>query len=116
MSATAASTRQSHRRPAQVTRRRGREVPQTGPTLPAGGVGRQTHEAKIAPQLHSLIVPIDSVTLHPNNPRRGDVEAVAASLARFGQQKPIVVQASTGYVVAGNHLRRSSTFCCVCRS
>jgi len=32
------------------------------------------------------------------------VDAVAASLRRFGQQKPIVVQASTRYVVAGNHL------------
>ncbi len=104
MSATAGSTRQSHRRSAHSPRRRGRDVPQTGPTLPTGGVGRQTHEAKIAPQLRSLVVPIDSVTLHPNNPRRGDVAAVAASLARFGQQKPIVVQASTRYVVAGNHL------------
>ncbi len=108
MSATAGSTRQSHRRPGRATRRRGREVPQTGPTLPAGGVGQQTHEAKIAPQLRNLVVPIDSVTLHPNNPRRGDVEAVAASLARFGQQKPIVVQASTGYVVAGNHLVKAA--------
>jgi site-specific DNA-methyltransferase (adenine-specific) len=108
MSATAGSTRQSHRRPAQATPRRGREVPQTGPTLPTGGVGEHSHRAKIAPQLHSLIVPIDSVTLHPNNPRRGDVEAVAASLARFGQQKPIVVQASTGYVVAGNHLVKAA--------
>jgi site-specific DNA-methyltransferase (adenine-specific) len=53
-------------------------------------------------------VPIDTVTLHPNNPRRGDVDAVAASLARFGQQKPIVVQASTRYVVAGNHLVKAA--------
>ena len=37
-------------------------------------------------------VPISSVELHPRNPRVGDVEAVAASLRRFGQQKPIVVQ------------------------
>jgi site-specific DNA-methyltransferase (adenine-specific) len=33
---------------------------------------------------------------------------VAASLARFGQQKPIVVQASTRYVVAGNHLLKAA--------
>ena len=52
-------------------------------------------------KLRSLVVPIESVTLHPNNARRGNVDAVAASLARFGQQKPIVVQASTRYVVAG---------------
>ena len=42
--------------------------------------------------------------VHPRNPRLGAIEAVAASLRRFGQRKPIVVQASTRQVVAGNHL------------
>src|SRR5712691_2664015 len=64
--------------------------------------------ARIAPQLRALAVPIDSVSLHPPNPRRGDVAAVKASLERFGQRKPIVVQASTRYVVAGNHLLRAA--------
>ena len=64
--------------------------------------------ARIAPQLRSLLVPLGSLELHPRNPRRGDVAAVAASLERFGQQKPVVVQASTGYVVAGNHLLRAA--------
>ena len=63
---------------------------------------------RIAPQLRSLVVPIDSVELHPRNPRQGDVAAVAASLARFGLQKPVVVQRSTGYVVAGNHVLRAA--------
>jgi site-specific DNA-methyltransferase (adenine-specific) len=62
----------------------------------------------IAPQLRALAVPIDSVELHPRNPRRGDVAAVAASLARFGQVKPIVVQRSTSYVIAGNHVLRAA--------
>jgi DNA modification methylase len=62
-----------------------------------------THHG-IAPSLARLTVPIDSVELHPRNPRVGDVTAVAASLHRFGQQKPVVVQASTRYVVAGNHV------------
>jgi DNA modification methylase len=108
MSATAGSTQQSRRRPARAARRRGRDVPQTRPALPQGGVGQRTCEAKIAPQLRGLIVPIDSVTVHPNNPRVGDVDAIASSLARFGQQKPIVVQASTRYVVAGNHLVKAA--------
>jgi DNA modification methylase len=64
--------------------------------------------ARIAPQLRALAVPIDSVTLHPRNPRRGDVAAVRASLEKFGQRKPIVVQASTRLVVAGNHLLRAA--------
>jgi DNA modification methylase len=63
----------------------------------------------IAPPLRSLAIPLSSVELHPRNPRVGDVEAVAASLRRFGQQKPIVVQKSTGYVVAGNHVLRAAS-------
>jgi DNA modification methylase len=62
----------------------------------------------IAPQLRALVVPIDSVELHPRNPRLGAVAAVAASLARFRQVKPIVVQRSTGYVIAGNHVLRAA--------
>ncbi len=63
---------------------------------------------RIAPALRSLAVPIGSVTPHPRNPRRGDVEAITASLERFGQQKPLVVQRSTMFVVAGNHLLRAA--------
>jgi site-specific DNA-methyltransferase (adenine-specific) len=54
------------------------------------------------------VVPIDTVELHPRNPRLGAVAAVAASLARFRQVKPIVVQRSTRYVVAGNHVVRAA--------
>lgn len=50
-------------------------------------------------------LPIESVIPHPDNPRVGDVEALAESLKRFGQVKPIVVQASTRHVIAGNHTR-----------
>lgn len=56
----------------------------------------------IAPDLTSLAVPLDSLRQLPGNPRRGDVDAVAASLARFGQRKPIVVDAE-GVIIAGNH-------------
>jgi site-specific DNA-methyltransferase (adenine-specific) len=83
---------------------------------PLGGSAAETgaapidrsNGAHIAPQLRSLVVPIDCVELHPRNPRRGDVAAVAASLARFGQVKPIVVQRSTGFVIAGNHVLRAA--------
>src|SRR3989442_2624593 len=70
---------------------------------PTSSVSESIPAARIAPQLRALAVPIDSVSLHPRNPRRGDVAAVRASLERFGQRKPIVVQASTRYVVAGEH-------------
>lgn len=48
-------------------------------------------------------VPIEKLRPHPANPRRGDVVAIMRSLERFGQVKPIIVQRSTGFVVAGNH-------------
>jgi DNA modification methylase len=53
-------------------------------------------------------VPIASIELHPRNPRIGDVAAIAASLRRFGQRRPVLVQASTRFVVAGNHLLRAA--------
>jgi hypothetical protein len=62
----------------------------------------------IAPELRGFIVPIDSLTLHPRNPRRGNLDAISESLRRFGQLRAVVVQRSTGYVVAGNHLVRAA--------
>jgi hypothetical protein len=51
-----------------------------------------------------LLEPIDSLQRHPRNARQGDIGAIVESLRRFGQLKPIVVQESTRYIVAGNHL------------
>jgi DNA modification methylase len=56
----------------------------------------------VAKDLHKLLEPVDGLSLLPGNPRIGNVDAVAASLARFGQLKPIVARAD-GTVVAGNH-------------
>jgi hypothetical protein len=47
---------------------------------------------------------IDSLLPFPNNPRRGNVSKLKESLATNGQYKPIVIQASTRYILAGNHL------------
>ena len=52
----------------------------------------------------SRLVPLSSLTLDPVNARRHperNMEAIKGSLARFGQQKPIVVTPG-GVVVAGN--------------
>jgi DNA modification methylase len=77
----------------------------TPPThLPAGEGARP----RIAPALQALALPIDAIELHPRNPRLGNVEAVAASLLRFGQLKPVVVQKSTMLRVAGNHVLRAA--------
>jgi len=55
-----------------------------------------------APDLKPTLRPIEDLILLPGNPRRGDVDAVAKSLQRFGQRKPIVVNAD-GVIIAGNH-------------
>jgi hypothetical protein len=68
----------------------------------------RTKPPRIHPQLQPLAIPIDSVELNPRNPRQGDLGAITESLRRFGQAKPIVVQASTRHVVAGNHMLRAA--------
>jgi hypothetical protein len=57
----------------------------------------------IRAEIESLAVAIDSVQPHPRNVRQGDVGAISISLEAHGQYKPILVQKSTGYIVAGNH-------------
>lgn len=54
-------------------------------------------------KLEVVNVPIDSISPHPQNPRRGDVALIADSIRRHGLYTPLVVQASTGHVLAGNH-------------
>jgi DNA modification methylase len=56
----------------------------------------------IVGDLAALAQPIDRLRPMPGNPRRGNVDAVARSLSRFGQRKPIVAHAD-GTVLAGNH-------------
>lgn len=56
----------------------------------------------IAPDLQPLAQPIDNLRILEDNPRRGDVLAVARSYERFGQRKPIVALRD-GTVIAGNH-------------
>ncbi len=48
-------------------------------------------------------VPVEQLLPYPGNARRGDVEVIRESLRRNGVYKPVVVQRSTGYVLAGNH-------------
>lgn len=51
--------------------------------------------------LRPFLVDVDTLSTHPNNPRRGNLHAIAASLDAFGQVHPIVVK--DGIIVAGNH-------------
>lgn len=57
------------------------------------------HDA-LAPLMH----PIDAAQPHPENDNNGDEEAIDHSVEVHGMYKPVIVQASTGYIVAHNHV------------
>jgi hypothetical protein len=48
-------------------------------------------------------VPVDRLSAHPENPRRGNVDAIVASIEANGFYGAVVAQRSTGYVLVGNH-------------
>lgn len=49
------------------------------------------------------LVTLDKLTTHPSNPRQGDIGAVVASIEAHGFYGALVVQRSTGRILAGNH-------------
>lgn len=61
--------------------------------------GLVTFHSNVVP----MLVPIDSVTQHPSNWNNGDVEAIIESIEISGMYRPIFVQQSSGYIIAGNH-------------
>lgn len=64
-----------------------------------------TQTDKIVPSLAPLAMPIDSIHPDPANSRRHgerNLETIKASLTRYGQRKPIVVNKLTNVIEAGN--------------
>jgi ParB-like chromosome segregation protein Spo0J len=57
--------------------------------------------------LGGLLAPHEQLRPHPRNPRRGVVAEIAASLRRFGQQRPVLARAD-GTLVAGHHVWRAA--------
>jgi ParB-like chromosome segregation protein Spo0J len=53
--------------------------------------------------LEPMLVRVAELRPHPKNPRRGVVDEIARSLARFGQQRPILALPD-GTIVAGHHV------------
>ena len=49
------------------------------------------------------MVDVSDLIKHPENPRVGDINAIAASIKANGWWGTIVAQKSTSYVLAGNH-------------
>lgn len=49
------------------------------------------------------LVPVGALRPHPRNPRKGDTVAIAESICANGFYGAVVVQKSTGFILAGNH-------------
>lgn len=53
--------------------------------------------------LRPLMRPINTYRPHPENYNNGDVEEVMDSIIHNGMYRPIYVQRSSGFIIAGNH-------------
>ena len=51
----------------------------------------------------TVSVPLSELKPYPANPRKGNVDLIADSLATHGQYRAIVVNQRTGEILAGNH-------------
>ena len=56
-----------------------------------------------APKVAYELVKVERLVPHPENPRRGNVDAVVESIRTNGFYGALVVQRSTRHVLAGNH-------------
>lgn len=56
----------------------------------------------IAPELESLVVPIDRVRPHPDNPRLHDIDRIRESVRKHGQSTPLTVHAQSALILKGN--------------
>lgn len=50
-----------------------------------------------------LLVPIDRIHQHPNNPNNGDLDIIIESIQKSGFVSVITADAHTGEIIAGNH-------------
>src|SRR4051794_41123353 len=68
-----------------------------------------SRSARVSQPRHQIIsAGIAELSPHPKNPRVGDIDAIADSLRAHDQYRPIVVQASSGHVLAGNHTLKAA--------
>jgi hypothetical protein len=48
-------------------------------------------------------VPVNEIEAHPDNANKGDIAAITESVRINGFYSALIVQSSTGYILAGNH-------------
>lgn len=72
---------------------------------PGGHTNRE--RGRLLRSLETVQVEADKIREHPRNPRKGDVEAIKESMQANGVYRPVIVQKSSGYILAGNHTYRA---------
>jgi ParB-like chromosome segregation protein Spo0J len=68
-------------------------------------VGAQSYAermVRIDPALEHLLVPLDAIHQHPDNPNNGDLDSLTESIRVNGFYSPIIVN-EAGQIIAGNH-------------
>lgn len=63
---------------------------------------------RLADQVYDPAIAIDAVSEHPANPNQGDIGAISESMDEHGFYGAVLVQRSTGYILAGNHRHRTA--------
>lgn len=64
--------------------------------------------SEVVEQTYIKDFPVKDLIPHPDNPRRGKVEVIQESIQENGFYGSILIQKSTGYVIAGNHRLRAA--------
>lgn len=67
---------------------------------------RRSKSTAAAPRIlnqETVAVPVDSIRAHPRNPNQGARPAIRESIEGNGFWGSLIVQRSTGYILAGNH-------------
>lgn len=65
-------------------------------------------DARPSAMTDPTLVPLEQLEVHPDNPRIGDVGAIMRSLEANGQYRPIVANARTNRILAGNHTYKAA--------
>jgi hypothetical protein len=63
---------------------------------------------RLAAQEYDPAIPVADIREHPKNPNEGDMGLLERSMAVHGFYGDILVQRSTGYILAGNHRYREA--------
>jgi hypothetical protein len=67
-----------------------------------------TEPFRLAPQEYDPAIPVAVLSEHPENYNQGDIGAISRSMARHGFYGGVIVQRSTGRILAGNHRYRTA--------